>query len=219
MVILERVKDLLKANINDMLDRAEDPEKMLKQIIIDMEQSLDEAVKGLAQAMASEKQMAHQQEVAEKQCADWEARAKMALGKGDQNLAKQALANKLKSESSARQYTGMHDTLVSQVQTLRTQVEELKTRIEEARGKQTILIARAQVADTQKQFAKSVGGTDGKSAFAKMEKMEQKVEQKESEAAAWMDLSGESKADPFKKMEEESAVDAELARLMADMGK
>jgi phage shock protein A len=217
--ILERVKDLLKANINDLLDHAEDPEKMLKQIIIDMEESLGEAVQGLAQAMASEKQMARQQEAAEKQSAEWEARAKMALGKADEALAKQALASKLKSDGSARQYAAMHETLASQTQALRMQVDELKAKIEEAHGKQAILIARAQVADTQRQFAKSTGGADGKSAFAKMEKMEKKVEQKEAEAAAWTDLSGESKADPFRKMEEESAVDAELAKLMADMGK
>ena len=219
MGIFERIKDLVKSNINDLLDRAEDPEKMLKQIIIDMEQSLDQAVKGLAEVMASEKQMARQMEAAQKQSADWEAKAKMALGKGDQELAKQALANKLKSDDSAKQYGQMHSTLEQQVSAMRAQVEELKAKIEEARGKQAILTARAQMADTQKQFAKAAGGTDSKSAFAKMEKMEKKVEQKEAEAAAWSELNGETKDDPFKKMETESAVDAELARLMADMGK
>ena len=209
----------MKANINDLLDRAEDPEKMLKQIIIDMEESLDEAVKGLADAMASAKQMARQQEAAEQQSAEWEARARMALGKGDQDLAKQALASKLKSDDTAKQYAQMHATLTSQVQALKGQVEELKAKIEEARGKQAILTARAQMADTQKQFAKTMGSTDSKSAFAKFEKMEKKVEQKEAEAAAWTDLSGESKDDPFKKMEQDSAVDAELARLMAEMDK
>lgn len=219
MGLFDRIKDLLKANINDLLDKAEDPEKMLKQIIIDMEESLDEAVKGLADAMASEKQMARQQEAAEKQSAEWEARARMALGKGDQALAKQALASKLTSDGSAKQYAQMHATLTGQVQVLKGQVEELKAKIEEARGKQAILTARAQMADTQKQFAKTMGSTDSKSAFAKFEKMEKKVEQKEAEAAAWTDLSGESKDDPFKKMEQDSAVDAELARLMADMDK
>jgi phage shock protein A len=219
MAIFERIKDLLKANINDLLDRAEDPEKMLKQIIIDMEQSLDEAVKGLAQAMASEKQMARQMEAAQSQSADWESKARMALGKGDQELAKQAVANKLKSEGNARQYGQMHETLVSQTQALRMQVEELKARIEEARGKQAILTARAQVAGTQKQFAKTVSGTDSNSAFAKMEKMEKKVEQEEAEAAAWTELSGESDSGSFKKLEEESAVEAELNRLMAGMEK
>lgn len=217
MGLFDRIKDLLKANINDLLDRAEDPEKMLKQIIIDMEESLDEAVKGLAEVMASEKQMARQQEAAEKQSAEWEARAKMALGKGDQELAKQALASKLKSDGTAKQYAQMHATLTGQVQALRGQVEELKAKIEEARGKQAILTARSQMADTQKQFAKTIGGTDSKSAFAKFEKMEKKVEQKEAEASAWTEISGEAKDDPFQKMEEDSAVDAELQRLMADM--
>jgi phage shock protein A len=220
MGILDRIKDLLKANINDLLDKAEDPEKMLKQIIIDMEQSLDEAVQGLAQTMASEKQMARQEEAAKAQSADWEAKAKLALGKGNQDLAKQALASKLKSDANAKQYADMHATLDTQVQTMRSQVEELKAKIDEARGKQAVLSARAQMADTQKQFAKSMGGTDSKSAFAKMDKMEKKIEQKEAEAQAYTEIAGAPAADdPFKKMEEDGAVDAELQRLMGEMNK
>lgn len=220
MGIFERIKDLVKSNINDLIDKAEDPEKMLKQIIIDMEQGLDKSVQGLAETMASEKQMARQRDAAMAQSADWENKAKMALGKGDQELAKKALANKLKSDGNVKQYEQMHATLAAQVQTLRTQVEELKAKIEEARGKQAVLAARAQVADTQKQFAKTMGGTDSKSAFAKMDKMEKKIEQKEAEAQAYTELNGGPAADdPFKAMEQESAVDAELQRLMAEMDK
>jgi phage shock protein A len=220
MGIIERIKDLLKANINDLIDKAEDPEKMLKQIIIDMEESLDQAVQGLAQTMASEKQMARQQETAEAQSADWEAKAKLALANGNQDLARQALANKLKSDGNAKQYAGMHATLESQVETMRSQVEELKAKIDEARSKQAVLVARAQMADTQKKFATSMGGTGTKSAFAKMDKMEQKIERKEAEAQAYTEIAGTPAAgDPFKKMEEDSAVDAEMQRLMGEMNK
>jgi phage shock protein A len=220
MGIFERIKDLVKSNINDLIDKAEDPEKMLKQIIIDMEQGLDKAVEGLAQTMASEKQMARQLEAARQQSADWEAKAKLALGKGEQELAKQAVANKLKSDGNVQQYEKMHATLAAQVQTMRVQVDELKAKIEEARGKQAMLTARAQMADTQKQFAKSMSGTDSKSAFAKMEKMERKIEQSEAEAQAYAELNGAQKADdPFKKLESDSAVDAEMQRLMAEMNK
>lgn len=220
MGIFERIKDLVKSNINDLIDKAEDPEKMLKQIIIDMEQGLDKSVEGLAQTMASEKQMARQLETARQQSADWEAKAKLALSKGEQELAKQAVANKLKSDGNVQQYEKMHATLAAQVQTMRVQVDELKSKIEEARGKQAMLTARAQMADTQKQFAKSMGSTDSKSAFAKMDKMERKIEQSEAEAQAYAELNGEAKADdPFAKLESDSAVDSEMQRLMAEMNK
>jgi len=220
MGIIERIKDLLKANINDLIDKSEDPEKMLKQIIIDMEESLDQAVQGLAQTMASEKQMARQEENATAQSADWEARAKLALANGNQDLAREALANKLKSDGNVKQYATMHATLESQTQTMRSQVEELKAKIDEARSKQAVLSARAQMADTQKKFATSMGGTDSKSAFAKMDKMEQKIERKEAEAQAYTEIaSAPAAGDPFKKMEEDSAVDAEMKRLTDEMNK
>jgi phage shock protein A len=220
MGILDRIKDLLKANINDMLDKAEDPEKMLKLIIIDMEESLGEAVQGLAETMASDRQMVRQQQTAEAQAAGWEAKAKLALSGGDEALARQALSSKLKCDANAGQYAGMHETLAAQVQTMREQVGELQAKIEEARGKMSLLAARAQLADTQMKFATSVGGAGTKSAFAKMEKMEEKVDRKEAEAQAYAELSGNpAQGDPFKKMEEDGAVDAEMQRLKTDLDK
>jgi phage shock protein A len=220
MGILDRVKDLLKANINDLIDKAEDPEKMLRQIIIDMDESLDQAVQGLAQTMASDKQMARQQEAAEAQSAEWEARARLALGKGNQDLAREALASKLKCDANAKQYAEMHATLSAQVQAMREQAEELQAKIEEARGKMSLLAARAQMADTKMKFATSLDSMDRNSASAKMEKMEENVDRKEAEAQAYTELAGAPAAgDPAKKIEESSVVDAEMLRLMADLHK
>ena len=93
MAIFARLADLLKANINDLIDKAEDPEKMLKQIIIDMEEQLDKATQGLGTVMASERQIKKQLETAQADSKLWEDRAKTALKAGNQELAKQAVNN------------------------------------------------------------------------------------------------------------------------------
>jgi phage shock protein A len=95
MAIFSRLTDLLKANINDLIDRAEDPEKMVKQIIIDMEEKLQNAVQGLGSVMASERQILLQLEKAQAESKLWEDRAKIALKASDEKLAKKAVDSKL----------------------------------------------------------------------------------------------------------------------------
>ena len=104
MKIFSRLSDLLKANINDLIDRAEDPEKMVKQIIIDMEDQLQKAVQGLGTVMASERQMEKQLNQAREESGMWEKRAKDALEAGDEDLAKKALAKKLEADEDVKQY-------------------------------------------------------------------------------------------------------------------
>ena len=99
MKIFSRLADLLKANINDLIDRAEDPEKMVKQIIIDMEEQLQRAVQGLGTVMASEREMEKQLNKSKEESGMWEKRAKDALESGDEDLAKKALARKLDADA------------------------------------------------------------------------------------------------------------------------
>ncbi len=221
MAIFARLADLLKANINDLIDRAEDPEKMLKQIIIDMEEQLDKATQGLGTVMASERQIKKQLEGAQAESKLWEERAKTALKGGNQELAKQAVNSKLAADENVKRYQQMADELTKQVNTVRGQVNVLKSKLEEARTRQTMLVARAQVADARKTVAKAVGGVDSSGAFSKMDKMEQKIAAEEAQADAAFDVSGLSaeQNDPFKSMEKEQAADDELARLMKEVSK
>ncbi len=136
MAIFSRLVDLLKANINDLIDKAEDPEKMLKQIIIDMEEQLQKATQGLGQIMASGRQANKQLEAAKADSALWEERAKTALKAGNQALAQKAVESKLKTDANVTQYQQMHDELAKQVETMREQVNLLKTKLEEARSRQ-----------------------------------------------------------------------------------
>ena len=218
MAIFQRVGDLVKANINDLLDRAENPEKMVKQIIIDMEKELQQCTNALGQAMGSQRQMKKQLDKAKAESQEWENKAKLALKAGNQDLAKQALAKKVNADKQVEQYQQMYDQCTAQVDTIKGQVDALKMKLEEAKSRQSTLIARSKMADAQKSMAKTLGSMDSSSAFSKLDKMEEKIEAKEAQADAFSDLAGTANtgSDPFAELEANSAVD-ELARLMAEM--
>lgn len=221
MAIFSRIADLLKANINDMIDKAEDPEKMVKQVIIDMEEQVRTATQALGQAMASEKNAKKQLDNAKASSAEWERKAKIALQAGNQELAKKALENKVKIDSDIASFQTSYENMSLQVSQLKDRVAVLRSKLEEARSKQNMLIARSKMADAQKNVATAIGGTDSSSAFSKLEKMERKIESKESEAEAFSDMSGDTtfKKDEFAELEKQSAVDAEMARLMEELNK
>lgn len=219
MSIFSRVSDLVKANVNDLLDRAEDPEKMVKQIIIDMEKQVREATQALGQAMASEKQALTHLEKAKANSKEWENKAKLALQSGNQELAKKALANKVEADKNIESLQKSYDQIAMQTQELRSRVEILQQKLDEARQKQNMLIARARMAEATENVATAVSGTNSDSAFSKLEKMEQKVEAKEASAEAAASMSGDTTfaVDEFKELETNQAVDAELQRLMNEM--
>ncbi|MBE6862468.1 MAG: PspA/IM30 family protein [Ruminococcus sp.] len=219
MGIFQRLSDLLKSNVNDLIDRAEDPEKMVKQIIIDMQKELNKSTQAYGKAKASERLAEKQYQNAVKVSADWEAKAKAALAAGDQELAKKALAKKVKADEDVANYKEMYETISNQTEAIGDQVEVLKAKLDEAKSRQAMLIARSQMADTSKELAKSVGGFDASSSLEKFNRMEEKIVRKEAEADAFAEIAGanDDTADSFEKLETDSKVDAELARLMAEM--
>ncbi|WP_286946192.1 PspA/IM30 family protein [Acetobacterium sp. UBA5834] len=220
MAIFERLSDLLKANVNDMLDKAEDPEKMVKQIIIDMEAQVNSATQALGAAMGSEKQALKQLESAKAASVDWSDKAKTALKAGNEELAKKALAQKTSVDADLVQFQAAYDSMSMQVGQLKDQVRQLKAKLEEARMKQNMLIARSKMADAQKSVSTSLNSTDSTSAFTKLDKMEQKVNAKEAEAQAFTEMAGENTSleDEFEALEKNAAVDDELAKLKAELG-
>ena len=103
MAFFERIADILKANINDMIDKAEDPVKMVKQLILEMEDQVDEATRALGQAMGSQKVAAKELADAKAKVADWNDKAKLALKNGDEALARKALDIKVGLEGQVEQ--------------------------------------------------------------------------------------------------------------------
>jgi phage shock protein A len=221
MAIFSRLTDLLKANINDLIDRSEDPEKMVKQIIIDMEEQLQNAVQGLGSVMASEREMQKKLKESQTESELWKGRAKDALKSDNEELAKKAIDKKLVADTSVKQYQKMYNNISSQTEILREQVDLLKKKLNEARARQTMLIARDKVAEARKEVISAVGDLDSSGAFAKMDKMEKKIAEKEAQADAAFDISGmdDEEDDEFEEMENEKAADDELARLKEELSK
>lgn len=221
MAIFTRLSNLIKANINDMIDRAEDPEKMVHQIISDMEDELTDATYALGKAIAAEKLVARQCAEADSNVAEWEENAKIALKEGNGPLARQAVEKKLSAMETAAQFKQIQETVSSQTEAIRSQVNIIKDRLMDAKSREAMLVARSQMADTQKDLARTVGGMGSGTAFDRMSKMEEKINRKEAQAQAFTEIAGNPAADAttdeFTKIKTEAAVEAELKRLSEEM--
>ena len=220
MGIFQRLSDLLKSNINDLIDKAEDPEKMVKQIILDMQKELNKSTQALGKAVASERMAEKQYQNSQQISADWESKAKAALSAGNTELAKKALAKKVKADEDTANYKEMYETISKQTADIKEQVETLKSKLDEAKSRQAMLIARSRMADTQKNLAKSIGGFDASSSTEKFNRMEEKIIRKEAEADAFADISDSLNGvdkDNFDELQTNAKVDDELRRLMAEM--
>ena len=223
MAFFERIADILKANINDMIDKAEDPVKMVKQLILEMEEQVDEATRALGQAMGSQKVAAKELADAKAKVADWNDKAKLALKNGDEALARKALDIKVGLEGQVDQLQGSYDGITAQVDKLKDQVQTLKMKLDEARARQNVLIARAKMAEAATNVATSISSATTESAFAKLDKLEQKIVQQEATAEAFTELHGgtaeqASVADEFEQLQHKDAVDSELERLKGELG-
>jgi phage shock protein A len=222
MGIFARLATLIKSNLNDLISRSEDPEKMLNQVVIDMANQLIEAKKQVAVSIADEKRLAKQAEQEAANAAEWERRAMLAVRAGDDALAKEALARKKEHEQ-------LHASLKDQWQKQKTAVDQLKTalrllnnKIEEAKRKKNVLIARKKRAEAQKAIQETMGGLTNASAFETFDRMSQKIDQMEAEAEATGELaeqySGDTLAHKFGQLEVTAGAEEDLAALKRKMG-
>jgi phage shock protein A len=219
MGIFSRIADVFKANVNDMLDNVEDPEKMLKQMVIEMEESVNKTTLSVAQAIANEKNLQRKIEKAKNESSDWEKKAMQALQANREDLAKAALEKKAIAEKNVNTLTPIYEQAKVTSNKLRDQLNSLKAKLDEARSRQSTLVARSQAAKAQKQISQSMSGA-GSDAFSKFDKFEGKIEHLESEAEAYGELAGESTSldDEFRALSSSSTVDSDLAALKAKMG-
>ncbi len=220
MGIFDRISDIFKANVNDALDKAEDPEKMLKQMVIEMEESVNKTTLAVASAIANEKTLERKLIKARTESADWEQKAIQAVNANREDLAKAALQKKAIVDRNIADLTPIQISAKATSDKMRTQLDALKNKLEEARSRQSTLIARSQAAKAQKQIAQSFSGI-GSDAFSKFDKFEGKIEKLEGEAEAFEQLGGTDTRleDEFKMLSTSSSVDSELMQLKAKMGK
>ncbi len=219
MGMFSRMSDIFKANVNDTLDKAEDPEKMLKQMVLEMEESVNRATLAVANAIANEKTLERKLNNAKAQSTDWQQKAVQALQANREDLAKAALEKKAVSDRNIADLEPTYASAKSTSEKLRDQLEQLKHKLDEARSRQSTLIARSEAAKAQKQIAQSFSGV-GSDAFAKFDKFEGKIEKLESEASAFEQLAGQdtSLEQEFKQLGTSSTVDAELLKLKESLG-
>jgi phage shock protein A len=223
MGIFKRVGDVLKANINDMISKAEDPEKMLNQMIIDMNEHLIEAKKGVASAIADEKRLERQMNENGMQSQEWEKKAMLAVKAGKDDLAKEALLRKQEYANYVGELKPQWEAQHAAVEKLKISLRELQGKIEEAQRKKNILIARAKRADTQKKIQATMGSIGDNSAFEVFDRMSAKVDKIEAEADAMAELSDmgadASLEKKFKELESSGAsADSLLDDLKKKMG-
>jgi phage shock protein A len=225
MGIFKRFKDALRANINDLISKAENPEKMLNQIIMDMNEHLIEAKKSVASAIADEKRLERQMNENRARAQDWENKAVLAVKAEKDDLAKEALLRKEEYETYIKelepQWMAQHES----VNQLKDSLKQLQRKIEEAQRKKNILIARAKRAETQKKIQSMTGSIADTTAFEAFDRMAAKVEQIESEADAMTELSRAGQEEDtleaeFKKLESsDTKADSLLEELKAKLRK
>lgn len=219
MGIFERFRRLIKSNLNDMISKAEDPEKMLNQMITDMNQQLIESKKSVASAIADEKKIERQMNQSSEQAQEWERKAMLALRAGKEDLAKEALARKREMEQYASEYETQLEQQHASVEKLKTALRGLQQKIEEAQRKKNLLVARSKRVEAQKRLQETLGGMSDTSAFEAFDKMSQKMDQLEAENEAMEELDDYSeKQDLDQKFAElESGGDAD--KMLEDLKK
>jgi phage shock protein A len=221
MAIFQRLGTLLKSNVNDAISKAEDPEKMLNQMLLDMQQQMVEAKKQVAVAIADEKRLQKQFEQEKALAVEWEKKAMLAVKAGNDELAKQALLRKTEHEKLALGYEQQWTAQKTSVDQLKGALQTLNTKIEEAKRKKNLLVARAKRAEAQKTIAETLDGISSTSAFDTMSRMEEKIAKKEAEAQATYELAESTSGDDLqKKFDALQTVEADdaLAALKAKMG-
>jgi phage shock protein A len=222
MGIFSRLAQLIKSNLNDLISRSEDPEKMLNQIVLDMNNQLVEAKKQVAVSIADEKRLAKQSETERANAQEWERRAMLALRAGNEELAKEALARKREYDELAATITDQWTKQKAAVEQLKKALRLLSDKIEEAKRKRNILIARKKRAEAQRAIQETMSGLRDQSSFETFDRMSQKIDQIEAEAEAHAELAEETTGDAlsakFQNLERSSGADDDLVALKRKMG-
>lgn len=225
MGIFSRLGSLIKSNLNDLISKSEDPEKMLNQVVLDMKNQLVEAKKQVAVAIGDEKRLKRQWDESINTAKEWERKAMLAVNAGDDALAKEALMRQKEFDDYARQYEQQWTQQKDAVEKLKDQLRNLNNKIDEAQRKKNILIARAKRAEAQKTIQQTMSGLSDTSAFDTFDRMSDKVGRLEAEAEASYEVANELTGDAleakFKKLETSStstSADMALAELKAKMG-
>jgi len=215
MALLERVSTLVRANLNDLIDRAEHPEKMIKQIMLDMENQLMQVKTQVAIAMADEHLLLKKQKESEEKAADWTRKAEIAVDKKQDDLARAALERSLTSRQVAEGFTQQVADQKLQVETLKSALHKLEQKLQEAHSKSDLLMAQHRRARALSKASDARMVMGGGTAVAALNRMKNKVSRSEAMSQAKAELAGDNVEDRLAALGKEDEIEKLLGELKA----
>jgi phage shock protein A len=225
MGIFHKLSTVIKSNINDLISRAENPEKMLNQIIIDMRDQLAKAKREVAGAIADERKLKSQLDAEVKQARDWQHRAMLAVKEGRDDLAKQALIRQKEHTDRAHVLQQTWEAQAGETEKLKGSLRQLNDKIEEAKRKRNLLVAKQKRAQAQRRIHETMSGLSDTSAFEAFNRMADKIEEEERRSVAHAEvneaLSGDTLETEFLRLESGPGgadVEDQLLALKQEMG-
>lgn len=213
MGILERMSTIIRANVNELLDRAEDPEKMLNQLIRDMEEQIQQARSQVASMIAQEKELKADLEEARRLATEWASKAELAVRQGRDDLAREALRRKRDYESHVQVYESQYQSQTEMVARLKEQLAALESKYEKTLRDKDVLIARYKAARAQRKITQVGTELGSISPEAELQRMERKIRSEEARAAAEQELVQTSLEAEFQKLESDQDIEQELSAL------
>ncbi|WP_420935331.1 phage shock protein PspA [Alteromonas sp. A081] len=216
MGIFSRFTDIVNSNINSLLDKAEDPEKMVRLIIQEMEDTLVEVRSASAKTLANKKDIVSQIAKYESDAADWQSKAELALSKDREDLARAALQEKKKSAEAAETLTKELAIVDAQISKLQDEVGQLQDKLADAKSRQKTIIMRQKTASSRLEVKKTLDSSKVDNAMGRFEQYERKIDDLESQVESY-DLGKKSLQDEFAELEAGDKIDDELAALKAKM--
>jgi phage shock protein A len=213
MGVFSRLSDIINSNINSMLDHAEDPEKIVRLIIQEMEDTLVEVRSNAARAIADRKEVTRKKEEFASRANEWESKAELAIAKGRDDLARGAIAAKRKA---AEMIDLLDDELKAIEQTVdktNDDLAKLQSKLKEARAKQRSLELRRNAAVDSVRISRQVHDGRIEEALARFERYERRIDELEAEAESWVLGRPRTLEDEFSELEAEDAVNEELENL------
>ncbi|MBY6186002.1 phage shock protein PspA [Marinobacter hydrocarbonoclasticus] len=219
MGIFSRFADIVNSNLSALLDKAEDPEKMVRLIIQEMEDTLVEVRSTSAKVLAEKKEMLRRVERAERQVEEWQAKAELALGKEREDLAKAALAEKQKAGELVDALKRELINIEEQIERLKEEIAQLQEKLNDARARQKTIIMRKQTASSRLDVKRQLDSSKIDQAMNKFEQYERRIEGLEAEVESYDLGQARSLEDEFAALEAEDKVNQELEAMKKKMAK
>ncbi len=213
MGIIDRLGRLISANLNDVMDRAEDPEKMLDQILRDMQANMTSGRAQVAAMIAQEKELEADLEETRQLAMEWAQKAQRAVQAGKDDLAREALRRKRDNDENAQVYAQQLQAQQGMVEKLKTQLRQLESKYQATLSQRDAMIARQRRARAQQQVSQSVASFSPLDPTTELNRMERRIRGAEARAAAVTELEDESFDAQFRELDMDADIEAELEAL------